>query len=52
MNPEWVITGIILLGGMAAGGVSMYLKRRRERINTFEAGPESNEGEQEKSNSE
>lgn len=29
MNVEWVITGIILLGGMVAGGVSVYLKRRK-----------------------
>jgi len=30
MNPAWVITGIILFGGMAAAGVSLYLKRRKE----------------------
>lgn len=30
MNPEWVLVGIILLGGMAAGGVSLRLKRRKE----------------------
>lgn len=28
MNLEWVVTGIILLGGMTAGGISLYLKRR------------------------
>ena len=32
MNPEWVVTGIILLGGMAAGGISLYLKRRKETL--------------------
>ncbi len=32
MNAEWVVTGIILLGGMAAGGISLYLKRRKETI--------------------
>lgn len=30
MNPEWVVTGIILFGGMAAAGLSLYLKRRKE----------------------
>lgn len=30
MNPEWVITGIILFGGMTAAGTSLYLKRRKE----------------------
>jgi hypothetical protein len=30
MNVEWTITGIILLGGMTAGGISLYVKRRRE----------------------
>lgn len=51
MNPEWVITGIILFGGMAAGGVSLYLKRRREsKINSFESGTDLKSG-QEKSNS-
>lgn len=30
MNIEWTITGIILLGGMTAGGISLYLKKRRE----------------------
>lgn len=30
MNTEWVVTGIILLVGMTAGGISLYLKRRKE----------------------
>jgi hypothetical protein len=30
MNVEWTITGIILLGGMTAGGISLYMKKRRE----------------------
>lgn len=30
MNPAWVITGIILFGGMAAAAVSLYVKKRRE----------------------
>ena len=29
MSLEWIITGIILLGGMVAGGISLYIKRRR-----------------------
>jgi LPXTG-motif cell wall-anchored protein len=32
MNTEWVVTGLILLGGMAAGGISLYLKRRKETL--------------------
>lgn len=32
MNAEWIVTGIILLGAMAAGGVSLYLKKRRETL--------------------
>ena len=31
MNLEWIITGIILLGGMTAAGISLYIKRRKER---------------------
>jgi len=30
MNIEWIVTGIILLGGMAAGGIHLYVKRKRE----------------------
>ena len=30
MNVEWIITGVILLGGMTAAGISLYIKRRRE----------------------
>ena len=30
MNVEWTLTGMILLGAMTAGGISLYLKRRRE----------------------
>ena len=30
MNLEWIITGIILLGGMTAAGISLWIKRRRE----------------------
>lgn len=32
MSAEWIVTGILLLGAMAAGGVSLYLKRRREAL--------------------
>ena len=30
MSVEWVVTGIILLGAMLAGGISLYIKRRKE----------------------
>ena len=30
MSLEWIVTGIILLGGMLAGGISLYIKRRRD----------------------
>jgi hypothetical protein len=30
MSVEWIVTGIILFGGMAACGISLYIKRRRE----------------------
>lgn len=29
MSLEWIITGIILLGGMLTGGVSLYIKRKK-----------------------
>lgn len=32
MNPEWVVTGVILFGGMTAAGISLYLKRRKESL--------------------
>jgi LPXTG-motif cell wall-anchored protein len=31
MSLEWIMTGIILLGGMAAGGISLYVKRKRKK---------------------
>jgi hypothetical protein len=38
MSVEWIVTGIILLGGMAACGISLYIKRRREaQADLFEA---------------
>ncbi|MGI0057215.1 MAG: hypothetical protein ACREAK_07560 [Nitrosarchaeum sp.] len=30
MSVEWIVTGIILLGGMTAAGISLWIKRRRE----------------------
>jgi hypothetical protein len=30
MNPEWIITGIILLGGMIAAAISLYIRQRKE----------------------
>ena len=32
MNVEWTITGMILLGAMTAGGISLYLKRREAKL--------------------
>ena len=29
MSLEWIIAGIILLGGMTAGGISLWFKRRK-----------------------
>ncbi len=30
MNLEWIVTGIVLFGTMIAGGISLYVKRRKE----------------------
>ena len=30
MNLAWIVTGVILFGGMAAGAISLWIKRRRE----------------------
>jgi LPXTG-motif cell wall-anchored protein len=30
MNLVWALTGVLLFGGMIAGGISLYLKRRKE----------------------
>lgn len=45
MSAEWIVTGILLLGAMAAGGVSLYLKRRREALadSSGDIQPDSNE---------
>ncbi len=32
MNIEWIVTGVILLGGMAAGGIHLYVKRRKDHL--------------------
>jgi len=38
MSVEWIVTGIILLGAMIAGGISLWIKRRREaQADLFEA---------------
>ena len=31
MNIGWVVTGMILLGAMTVGAISLYFKRRREQ---------------------
>ena len=30
MNLEWIVTGMILFGGMTAAGISLWIKRKRE----------------------
>ena len=37
MRFEWIVTGVILLGGMAAGGISLYIKRRKEAQEIFDS---------------
>jgi hypothetical protein len=32
MSPEWIIAGVILLGAMTAGSISLYLKRRKSDL--------------------
>jgi hypothetical protein len=46
MNAEWIVTGIILLGAMAAGGISLYLKRRKDALSDSSGNipPSSNSG--------
>ncbi len=41
MNLEWIITGMILFGGMTAAGISLYVKKRRE--SQISDSPETNE---------
>ncbi len=33
---EWVVTGFLLFGGMVAGGVSLYVKRKKEEKLAFD----------------
>lgn len=37
MSPEWVMTGIILLGAMAAGSISLYVRKKRAQAHDAEA---------------
>ncbi|MGI0010592.1 MAG: hypothetical protein ACREAE_04245, partial [Nitrosopumilaceae archaeon] len=30
MSLDWIITGMVLFGGMAAAGISLWIKRRKE----------------------
>lgn len=36
MNPEWVMTGIILLGAMVAGSISLYIRKKRMQAQNAE----------------
>jgi hypothetical protein len=31
MNLEWIVTGIVLFGAMIAGGIHLYVKRKKEK---------------------
>lgn len=46
MNPEWIVAGIILLGGMAAGGISLYIRRKKvaKITDSFGEGNQLDEG--------
>lgn len=33
---EWVVTGFLLFGAMIAGGVSLYVKRKKEEKLAFD----------------
>ena len=46
MNLEWIITGIILLGGMTAAGISLYIKRRKEAQEILDLNLESEKSDQ------
>ena len=37
MSLEWIVTGVILLGGMVAGAISLYVKKRREDQSVFDS---------------
>ncbi len=36
INMVWALTGVLLFGGMIAGGISLYLKRRQEEKLEFD----------------
>lgn len=36
MNLEWIVTGVVLFGAMIAGGISLYVKRRKEQKLEFD----------------
>jgi len=41
MNTEMLIVGIILFSGMIGGGISLYIKRRKERQDNLNTGNNS-----------
>ena len=45
MNLEWIITGMILFGGMTAAGISLWIKRRKESSQILDSNLESEKSE-------
>ena len=37
MSLAWIVTGAILLGGMVAGAISLYIKKRRESQSVYDS---------------
>ena len=46
MSLEWIIVGIILLGGMTAGGISLWIKRRKDAQEILDSTSESEQADQ------
>jgi len=32
INLQWIVTGVVLFGGMILAGVGLYVKRRKEKL--------------------
>ena len=46
MNLEWIITGVILLGGMTAAGISLWIKRRKDAQEILDSTSKSEQADQ------